>query len=76
MVMVVGQGGGAVDDTHADAPLPPLDEYSQQAIDTFIDSLWMEAGLARLTLKPTDVTLSCMRAGSGRAHPGAWTTRR
>ena len=42
-----GMGGGAV----TDPPVPPVDDDSQQAIDTFIDSLWMEAGLARLTLE-------------------------
>jgi integrase/recombinase XerD len=67
MVMAVGQGGGAVDDTHADAPLPPLDEDSQQAIDTFIDSLWMEAGLARLTLEAyrRDLELYARWLGAG-----------
>ena len=49
--MAQGKGREPNDDTQADAPLPPLDEDSQQAIDTFIDSLWMEAGLARLTLE-------------------------
>jgi len=48
---VVDKGGRAASDTLTEAPLPPLDDDSQQAIDTFIDSLWMEAGLARLTLE-------------------------
>ena len=48
---MAGKGKGAALDVVADLPLPPLDEDSQQAIDTFIDSLWMEAGLARLTLE-------------------------
>lgn len=48
---MAGQGRTSAGKAFADAPLPPLDDDSQLAIDTFIDSLWMEAGLARLTLE-------------------------
>jgi integrase/recombinase XerD len=33
------------------APLPPVPPASQAAIDAFVDGLWLEAGLARLTLE-------------------------
>ncbi len=33
------------------AKLPPAPPASQAAIDTFVDGLWLEAGLARLTLE-------------------------
>jgi integrase/recombinase XerD len=47
-------------------------------IDRFIDSLWMEAGLARLTLEAyrRDLELYARWLAPGGHKPGAWTTRR
>lgn len=47
--MVGGQPTGSRAPTPAD--LPPPDAASQAAVDAFVDALWLEAGLARLTLE-------------------------
>lgn len=48
---MAGKGRTASLGRVADTSLLPLDDDIQLGIDTFIDSLWMEAGLARLTLE-------------------------
>ena len=50
--------------------LPPLSQGCQLAIDGFIDSLWLEAGLARLTLEAYRRDLVLFARWLAQASPG------
>ena len=52
------------------ATLPPTPAGSQTAIDTFVDSLWLEAGLARLTLEAYRRDLVLYARWLASAEPG------
>ena len=52
------------------ATLPPVPATCQVAIDQFVDGLWLEAGLARLTLEAYRSDLVLYARWLAGAHPG------
>jgi integrase/recombinase XerD len=74
--MVRGQPKGSIAPLAVQPPpvqaaqLPPIDAGSQAAVDAFVDALWLEAGLARLTLEAyrRDLTLYARWLQAHSAH--------